>query len=250
MKLFQSHKQVNAARINSCGFEPDGSGWIQYTDTDGEEVQYDAPRGFLRPGMACEPGDYLVRYQPDGYLSWSPRAVFEAGYTIIKEARPGTGNPAPGNVWQSRAMDELEELGDRLNLLRHSLLNDAIPDDQVKALMQAQHKAMTAYHDALSMRLRVCGVIGTETPPTVWDVASGPLVAALPPEMRGTPACVEVTVTAPAGKRAEVIHGRGEQQTAFTVTEGQSQSWSVMNGERVTVRSADTSTVAHKRPAG
>lgn len=49
------------------------------------------PPGFLRnPGDVAE-GDYLVRYeptaeQPHGYLSYSPRAVFEAGYSAIERS--------------------------------------------------------------------------------------------------------------------------------------------------------------------
>jgi hypothetical protein len=30
-------------------------------------------------------GDYLVRYEPEGYLSWSPKKAFEDGYTEITD---------------------------------------------------------------------------------------------------------------------------------------------------------------------
>jgi hypothetical protein len=31
-------------------------------------------------------GDCMVRYAPDGYLSWSPAKVFEDGYALLEEA--------------------------------------------------------------------------------------------------------------------------------------------------------------------
>lgn len=51
-----------------------------------------------------QPGDYLVKYtdQPDGapYWSWSPKAAFEAGYTLLDndidkflDCRPGEPTP-------------------------------------------------------------------------------------------------------------------------------------------------------------
>lgn len=241
MKTYQSHKVVEAAPI--MGYTALGNYVnVEADNADGYE-RVSVPGDFFARGNP-DLGDYLVRYAPDGYLSWSPRAVFDAGYTIIQEAKPGTGNPSPGNVWQSRAMDELEQLSDRLNLLRHSLLKDAIPDEQIKGLLQAQLKAMTAYHDALSQRLRVCGVIDTETPPVVRETV----------DEGGEPEFVEVTISAPAGKRANVCMHQASgparhPETRWTVTEGQRQSWSVAADEVVTVSQADTSTVAPKRPA-
>jgi hypothetical protein len=41
----------------------------------------EVPAGFASRGAPAE-GDYLVRYE-DGYLSWSPKAVFETGYAPI-----------------------------------------------------------------------------------------------------------------------------------------------------------------------
>ena len=143
------------------------------------------------------------------------------------------------STWQERAVLEMNELADRIGKLCSFLLTFDGPeiDDQVRALMQAQYKAMVAYYDALSARLRMTGVVDVETPPVV----RGEL---------GTPAAVEVTVTAPAGKRAEVCHAVGDKKSMFAVTPGQSQTWSIMRGEWIGVAASDTSTVAHKRDNG
>lgn len=225
MKKYQSHKVVEAAQIV---MHTDGR--VVVSDGPGHEEVVIVPADF---GARGEPsnGDYLVRYQPDGYLSWSPRAVFEAGYKLVDQ-------PAPGDTWQSRAMDELEQLNKRLDGLRRALLAGSVKDQHALSLMQRQYKAMDEYAYTLMARLRYLGVIDTETPPTV----------------RETPAGVEVTVRAPAGKRAVVkmFHTDGydgPHSTPWTVTEGQTQAWTLVGGEVLTISQASTSTVAHKRPA-
>jgi hypothetical protein len=40
------------------------------------------PEDFFARGKP-KAGDYLVKYEPDGYLSWSPREAFVEGYTRI-----------------------------------------------------------------------------------------------------------------------------------------------------------------------
>ena len=88
MKKYRSHKIVEAAPIVAAEFQADGSGKV-YTANDGSpdnRTLWIVPAGFKRPNteprMCVDGGDYLVRYD-DGYLSWSPRDKFEAGYTEI-----------------------------------------------------------------------------------------------------------------------------------------------------------------------
>lgn len=77
MKRYQCHKIVEAAPISYVG--PD---FVNISTGENIIEQIDVPADFFaRGGPAL--GDYLVRYEPDGYLSWSPKAVFEAGYTLI-----------------------------------------------------------------------------------------------------------------------------------------------------------------------
>jgi hypothetical protein len=147
MKKYQSHKIVEAAVIVMHT-----DGLVVVRDPDGTEHSVTVPNDFAARGEPSN-GDYLVRYQPDGYLSWSPKPVFEAGYAELREA--------------------------------------------------------------------------------------------------GMPAAVEVTVTAPAGKRAEVVLMHEEVgSTTWTVTGGQSQTCSVVGDEVLIVHPGEPhSTLAHKLEA-
>lgn len=84
-----SHKQVEAYPIAAAEFQEGGSGKVGVQHPTRGYIVVPVPPRFLRnPGDVAE-GDYLVRYeptdeQPHGYLSYSPRAVFEAGYTVIE----------------------------------------------------------------------------------------------------------------------------------------------------------------------
>lgn len=79
MKRYRSHKVVEAGEISAGRFDRNGSGMI--TLVDGRMI--DVPPGFASRGMPSK-GDFLVRYLPDGYLSWSPRDAFLDGYTEIE----------------------------------------------------------------------------------------------------------------------------------------------------------------------
>lgn len=88
---YQSHKIVRAAPILEIEALPGTSDnplaereaprqysvFVKVLAFDRSEITVDA-KVFAR-GLA-QPGDYLVVYD-DGYLSWSPKAAFEGGYT-------------------------------------------------------------------------------------------------------------------------------------------------------------------------
>ncbi|MBA9063100.1 hypothetical protein GGQ91_002488 [Methylobacterium fujisawaense] len=91
-----SHKQVEAYLIVAAEFQSDGSGRIALKGG----ILIDVPAGFASRGAPTE-GDMLVRYEPipgqsDGYLSHSPRMVFEAGYSPIE--RPFTSGLGFGDA--------------------------------------------------------------------------------------------------------------------------------------------------------
>lgn len=77
MRKWQSHKIVEAEPI--VGIGPHSA-----AVANGESIPL--PDNFTARGTP-EAGDYLVRYD-DGYLSWSPKKVFEEGYHSIQV--PGT----------------------------------------------------------------------------------------------------------------------------------------------------------------
>jgi len=89
-----SHKLVEAYPIAAAEFHADGSGRVALKG--GRIV--DVPMGFASRGAPAE-GDLLVRYGPqpgqtDGYLSHSPRAVFESGYAPLSRDADARGEPA------------------------------------------------------------------------------------------------------------------------------------------------------------
>lgn len=88
MRDYISHKRVKAAKI--VGYEPGDVAEVHGTNVvnsylvtlegAGEPVNVPADVFFrYRP----RPGDYLVEYPPDGYLSVSPAKAFEDGYAEL-----------------------------------------------------------------------------------------------------------------------------------------------------------------------
>lgn len=75
MKTYQSHKQVEAAKITYVGKATDFGGDAFVTLDDGAIV---AIKDLGNKGVP-QIGDYVVRYI-DGHLSWSPAKAFEEGY--------------------------------------------------------------------------------------------------------------------------------------------------------------------------
>jgi hypothetical protein len=78
--MYQSHKKVHASKIISIEKNPEGGAFL-ILETEGfpplpvneEWMKRHQPQAL----------GYLVAYQPDGYLSWSPAQQFEDGYTRL-----------------------------------------------------------------------------------------------------------------------------------------------------------------------
>lgn len=95
-----------------------------------------------------KPG-YSVKYE-DGYVSWSPKEAFEAGYTAI-----GNTEGLPG--WHERLLAEGELLANKLEKLTDYLQSehfDALKGHSplVAKLMQEQQILMTSYLTVLTQR--------------------------------------------------------------------------------------------------
>lgn len=83
MQKYRSHKVVEAGQINAYATSGPHGPWA---DVGAE--RFKLPSTVFARGTP-QIGDYLVQYlDGNGYLSWSPKAVFEAGYTEIGEADP------------------------------------------------------------------------------------------------------------------------------------------------------------------
>lgn len=101
MKQYKSHKIVEAAVIS--GYTGDAV-YIYIYEGEKDAVKVDVPENFYARGFPAS-GDYLVRYS-DGYLSWSPKAAFEDGYTPLddqpKNVGSALGTLGPDPEWQLR----------------------------------------------------------------------------------------------------------------------------------------------------
>lgn len=75
---YKCHKVVRAMKIGAVGPVEDGVAYLYGKSP----VTVAVPEAFITRHNP-KPGDYLVCYQPDNYLSVSPAKAFEAGYTPV-----------------------------------------------------------------------------------------------------------------------------------------------------------------------
>ena len=114
---------------------------------------------------------YLVQY-PDGYISWSPKEVFDASYQEMTISHiPSQGEAPSGEdgapetqpersegatTWEDRVRQEGAELRDRLSKLDFFIADDSkflsLPDRQQR-LLKEQREAMSSYLNILGARL-------------------------------------------------------------------------------------------------
>jgi hypothetical protein len=91
LQRYKSHKLVDAGKIQAIHYRGVGDdSVIEWVQAGGR--QYPVPENFGARGKPVL-NDYLVRYE-DGYVSWSPAAAFESGYTLVEEL----GDPYAGQI--------------------------------------------------------------------------------------------------------------------------------------------------------
>lgn len=92
-----------------------------------------------------QPG-YAVKYK-DGYISWSPKEVFEESYLMI-------GHISHLPEWHQRLLAEGTQLADKLEKLTRFLADPATAKDysEVYELLKEQQVHMTNYLETLSKR--------------------------------------------------------------------------------------------------
>lgn len=98
------------------------------------------------PEHPAEPG-YAVKY-PDGYISWSPKAIFEAAYLPI-------GHIGHLPAHQQRVIGEKAQLDDRLTKLDGFIgtpVFSGLPETE-QELLKLQADAMRVYRDVLARRI-------------------------------------------------------------------------------------------------
>lgn len=138
------HSYIGTKRVNA---KPMNRG--EYHALRGWESAYDE-----------DPADegFLVEYQdggkanhPDfaGYISWSPKDIFERAYKLL----PGAGLPE----YQQRVLLEKAELDERLTKLSAFINSGAfvniVPDNDERARLTRQETAMHAYAEILAERI-------------------------------------------------------------------------------------------------
>lgn len=95
---------------------------------------------------------YFVEYE-DGYVSWSPKEVFEASYIQVKESGHETTAEAPHQV---RVVDEATELLDKATKLETFISSNTIfegLDEAEKKRLRLQLSSMKCYYSVLSERI-------------------------------------------------------------------------------------------------
>lgn len=109
LPLYQCHKQVRAAKIadivRSISLP---SIWkISFVDPNIEPMNVP---GIWAGKHQPQVGGYVVIYE-DGYVSYSPAAVFEAGYTKVQPERAAVTilGPQDRSEWEQREQDRIEK---------------------------------------------------------------------------------------------------------------------------------------------
>lgn len=127
MKTYSCNKIVQAEPMTLGFFEATRNRKLYNDDT-----QYDATAD-----------GYLVKYEDD-YESWSPKAVFEAGYRCIETAK-------------DRVQIELTDLQIKLESLQAFVNSDKFNElgEYMQKLLLEQKASMTDYADVLEQRLQL-----------------------------------------------------------------------------------------------
>lgn len=86
LPVYVSHKRVRAAKILDLVRLPDNvQDAALQLDLPDKPYVYVTPDWLARrvPLNTSPVGGYFVRYESDGYTSWSPAGAFEDGYTRV-----------------------------------------------------------------------------------------------------------------------------------------------------------------------
>lgn len=136
MKAYSCHKIVQAEPMTLGFFESTRNRKmypnVNKDSNNTDDTQYDATAE-----------GYLVKYE-DGYESWSPKAVFEAGYRCIETAK-------------DRVQIELTDLQIKLESLQAFVNSDKFNElgEYMQKLLLEQKASMTDYADVLEQRLQL-----------------------------------------------------------------------------------------------
>lgn len=95
---------------------------------------------------------YFVQYE-DGYVSWSPKEVFDESYILITESLHKTSATEPHQV---RVVEEAADLLDKISKLDSFIESNSIfqsLSDSEKKRLKLQLSSMECYYSVLSERI-------------------------------------------------------------------------------------------------
>jgi hypothetical protein len=135
MKQYIGTKQINAkpmARLEYNEFR----GWELPADENGADEGYLVE--YVGPGQKANTPEY------EGYVSWSPKDVFEATYKVA-------------DTFIDRLTVEYDELNEKHEKLSAFLMSEKFYEltDANATLLRFQHIAMKSYLEILGMRLKL-----------------------------------------------------------------------------------------------
>lgn len=139
MKTYRGTKTLQARPMNRADYN-EYRGWDLPEDEDG------ADEGYLVEYMNGGDGNH-----PDheGYISWSPKDVFEETYHELSEEPDGPLD------FVGRMREEAEELEERLIRLRQFIAHPEFRalDRKAAQLLRAQSRHMNSYLETLDARI-------------------------------------------------------------------------------------------------
>ncbi len=137
MKTFKSHKLVTATPMNRLDYNI-YRGWELPSNENGSDEGYLVE--YLDGGESNHP-------EHKGYISWSPKAQFDNGYS------------EEPTDFKGRLVKEHAELSDKAAKLKGFIGTDAFKaiDDNQRELLEEQLNAMIEYGHILEVRLELLG---------------------------------------------------------------------------------------------
>lgn len=138
MRTYIGTKQIQAKPMNRLDYN-NYRGWELPADEDGSDEGYLVE--YMDGGQANHPNH-------EGYISWSPKEVFERTYFLV-------GNLSAYEPWEQRIVCERTELEKRMRKLTGYIRSDHFKQlsDDHRVWLRLQHDAMSRYLGILYLRV-------------------------------------------------------------------------------------------------
>lgn len=146
MKKYIGVKEILAKPMTRKEYN-DYRGWELPIDEKGEDA------GFLVEYMQSEKNPNINHPNHKGYISWSPKDVFEDAYISIKQFVSYPRNLQPHQERVVKEMDELSDKCEKLSVFINSASFVDIVDGPEQQRLKTQLLCMSAYLEVLKDRI-------------------------------------------------------------------------------------------------